>query len=300
MNYITAEQAREMGAWNAEYFQGSEGWMVCGPFCYYAEGYKYRAIKQAQPEPQYRKIEGVDHDPRYELVKEYDEAAFLKRFETNLNRDKEEFFRVTEQVDPHAALRVEYAKQVKEGTTGFYLWEVLEGDTWKKRDSINNFYPVLKYRFTDISCYVSKDGKPAIRMLRTEAQALQSELGGTVGWSYESTDGRMFTGYATNSKIIGFGATSGVYTYRTKATIKLNGQMVTREQAAAEWEAKKETHDAYYKNRGSTVSAVIGCRHCLWVNFSECKSEYELRPKQPAWTGSRDDVIALLKEVGLL
>jgi hypothetical protein len=28
--------------------------------------------------------------------------------------------------------------------------------------------------------------------------------------------------------------------------------------------------------------------------------EYQLHPKQPTWTGSRDDVIALLKELGVL
>jgi hypothetical protein len=190
MNYITAAQARELGAGNAEYFQESEGWMVCDPFCYYAERYKYRAIKQAQPEP----------------------------------------------VDPHAALRAEYAKQVAEGTTGFYLWEVLEGDTWKKRDSINNLYPVLKYRFTDLSCYVSKDGKPAIRMLKAEARELQRNT--------------------------------------------------------------KHTHDWFVKGAGKDFHELT-----VAVSFVPLYAEgfkYELRLKQPVWTGSRDDVLALLKEKGVV
>jgi hypothetical protein len=142
--YITAEQARKLGTGNSEWFDAEDGnWFYCEKATdYFPRGHierKYRAIKQAQPEP----------------VKEYDEAAFLKQFETNLKRDREEFFRVTEPVDPHAALRAEYAKQLAEGTTGFYLWEfknkymtkfagVSECSDW------DEFHPMLEYRCTDI------------------------------------------------------------------------------------------------------------------------------------------------------
>jgi hypothetical protein len=92
----------------------------------------------------------------------------------------------------------------------------------------------------------------------------------------------------------------GVSTYRTKATIKLDGKMVTPEQAAAEWEAKKETYDLYRKNPIMSVY----CPSPNWHAFDDVdKHEYELRPKalkQVSWTGSPEDVIALLKEMGLL
>ena len=55
--YITAEQARELGAGNAEFFgNDTQSWYECEAGCkYFSEIYnkpvKYRAIKQAQPEP---------------------------------------------------------------------------------------------------------------------------------------------------------------------------------------------------------------------------------------------------------
>jgi hypothetical protein len=69
-------------------------------------------------------------------------------------------------------------------------------------------------------------------MLRTEAQELQRKLGDTVEWNLFGTtlqwEGEVFTFDVERT-----------YTYRTKATIKLDGRMVTREQAAAEWKTKK-------------------------------------------------------------
>lgn len=140
----------------------------------------------------------------------------------------------TEPVVPHDTLRAEYAKQVAEGTTGFYEWEVLEGDAWKKRSSINIFYERLSYRCTPHSCMVSKDGEPAIRMLRADAHALQRSLGDTVKWLIGGC-------WYDNRTQLDFDAQNAIYTYRAKATIK-----------------------------------------------------------KAAWTGSRDDVLALLKELGLL
>jgi hypothetical protein len=167
----------------------------------------------AEPEPvdeqtEWVKIEGVDHEPRYEQVVE---------------------------VDPHAALRAEYAKQVAEGTVGFYLWEC---DSLLKPSGfvyINTpeFYSKLQYRCTDISCMVALKGEPAKRMLRTEAQKLQRELGDTVEW--------VFDGLKVDKD------------YQIK------------------FDRPKEVY------------------------------AYKLKPaKQPKWTGSRDDVLALLKEKGLL
>ena len=144
--YITAEQARELGAGNAEFhkpvpaYQSLNEWDVVGYTHQYSHHNKYRPIKQAPPVP----------------------------------------------VDPHAALRAEYAKQVKEGTTGFYLWEFKNGmtTTWTAvNDGLGMFYSINQYRCTDISCMVALKGEPAVRMLRTEAQELQRELGDTVEWS---------------------------------------------------------------------------------------------------------------------
>jgi hypothetical protein len=193
-----------------------------------------------------------------------------------------------EPVDPHAALRAEYAKQVEEGTTGFYLWELQNCKGEWLNIGCRSWATDVAYRCTDISCYVSIDGEPAIRMLRTEAQELQDKTRDECDW---------FTPFGSQLDVdddfFSFGS-NGTYTYRTKGTIKLDGNMVTPEQAAAEWEAKKETHDLWY--RSDRVD------WCIWflkqLNKVENHNEhYELRPKEPTWTGSRDDVIALLKEV---
>jgi hypothetical protein len=92
----------------------------------------------------------------------------------------------------------------------------------------------------------------------------------------------------------------GTYTYRTRATIKLDGKMVTPEQAAAEWESKEETHDLWFKLSPHDWTDVIGYPKNMVKYFEESNAIFELRPKHPVWTGSREDVIALLKEEGLL
>ena len=119
-----------------------------------------------------------------------------------------------EPADPHAALRAEYAKQVAEGTTGFYLWEVLEGDTWQERGRIGNFYPYLQYRRTPKpTCQVQlingfQSGE-VITMTREAARKLQAELGDTVEWF----DPESFAPVLKD----GFNFTmNGTYTYRTK------------------------------------------------------------------------------------
>jgi hypothetical protein len=169
--YITAVQARELGA-SAEYYASAEDyWKTCAFLEVFPSAFedgeviKYRAIKQAQPEP----------------------------------------------VDKHAALRAEYATQVAEGTTEFYLWELKNSATngWEKIFSTVGFYLHTEYRCTDISCMVSKDDEPAIRMLVMDAQKLQRWLGDTVKWfspsGSEPGDSIIFDFYA-----------KGTYAYRTK------------------------------------------------------------------------------------
>ena len=115
-----------------------------------------------------------------------------------------------EPTDPHAADRIKYAKQVAEGTVGFYLWEY-ETAGYPKQTCINapEFRIGTVYRCTDISCYVSKDGEPAIRMLRTEAQKLQAETLETCDW-FEPNVTSPF------DAIFMF-ITDGIYTYKRKA-----------------------------------------------------------------------------------
>jgi hypothetical protein len=176
------------------------------------------------------------------------------------------------------------------------LWEFnYENRGW---ESVGLNTPIFdnqhEYRCTDISCYVSKDGEPAIRMLRTEAQALQRKLGDTVEWFTPMN----MTGASNDELSFCQGADYGTYTYRTKATIRLDGKMVTPEQAAAEWKAKRETHDVYSI---STIETTLENDPRFSLTFDSGNGYwYEFRPKQPTWTGSREDVIALLKDEGLL
>jgi hypothetical protein len=278
--YITAAQARELGAGKSEIEIVPGGWIVCGAACGYIDKYlgidiKYRAIKQAQPEP----------------VCQWQENDNSRGFDKLAEKQSPELLIP---VDPHAELRAEYAKQVEEGTTGFYLWGFQSHGFPKQTCTPDapEFRARATYTCTDISCYVSKDGEPAVRMLRTDAQELQRELGDVVEWFFPN-------GNSASKWEIGFDA-KGTYTYRTKATIKLNGNRVTPAQAAAEWEAKKETHDVWIKNDPSGSWFKTQMQPRLTIPYSQNNNEYELRPKQPTWTGSREDVIALIKEMGLL
>jgi hypothetical protein len=200
--YITAAQARELGAGNAEYQYTYGDWKVCTDTCTCAvwrgtSEIKYRAIKQAQPE----------------------------------------------QVDEQ------------------------------------------------LYCMVSKEGAPAIRMLRTEVQELHRTLGNTVYWGILDPPDC----YADSLTTFNSGC---IYTYRTKATIRLDGKMVTPEQAAAEWAARKETHDIYSI---STIETTLENYPRFSLTFDSGEGYwYETRPKQPTWTGSREDVLALLKERELI
>jgi hypothetical protein len=265
--YITAAQAQHLGFGKVQVRQiGEKYWQGVTAGFYYSPQFEYRAIKQAQPQQaQWPSPNAKRVDPNEAYNRPY---------------------------CPHAALRAEYAKQVTEGTTGFFKWEFQNtlGSSWVETKAHNRpmFYEERQYRYTDISCYVSKDGEPAIRMLRTEAQELQRKTKDTHDW--RDPRGSDWAHWA-------FGG-EGTYTYRTKATIKLGGNMVTPEQAAAEWGAKKETHDLWCFSEFTEPSIQGG--NVFYLFKREEKFEYELRPKQPTWTDSRDDAIALLKEMELL
>jgi hypothetical protein len=116
---------------------------------------------------------------------------------------------------PHAALRAEYAKQVEEGTTGFYLWEYMNPmcDFWRTCIVDPSWNPDKQYRCTDISCYVAKQGEPAKRMLRTEAQELQRQTDETHEWRLPNGSYRNEV-YA-NGKLTF--TDKGTYTYAPKA-----------------------------------------------------------------------------------
>jgi hypothetical protein len=143
-------------------------------------------------------------------------------------------------------------------------------------------------------CYVSKDDEPAIRMLRTEALKLQRQTKDTHEWFNPNSGSTCYLSDAEE-----------IYNYRTKATIKLDGRMVTPEQAAAEWESKKETCDVWYRSDNFLEWGIqkpfSGKYTHDWNKQTQVNgAEYEIRPKQVSWTGSREDIIALLKELGVL
>lgn len=115
--------------------------------------------------------------------------------------------------DPHAALRAEYIRQRDSlpCELGFYLWECDWIDTalgFTPLQCAPEFNEYMLYRCTDISCYVSKDGEPAIRMLRTEAQKLQSELVDKAGW---------FDPFGFNWVTPMEFSNAGIYTYKLKS-----------------------------------------------------------------------------------
>jgi hypothetical protein len=213
-----------------------------------SEGPLYKRQKVKPPEPQ----QAAWPQPYPQMHTESEAKAALKT-----------------QVDPHAALSTEYQRQrdAVPCELGFYLWEVdhLGGNSYGKLTE-PYFHTEHEYRCTDISCYVSKDGEPAKRVLRTDAQKLQAELGDTVEWETP-------IGYRSSCDFKFY--QKRTYTYRPKATIKLDGRMVTREQAVAEWESKKETCDLTYTDRNG-IETIWLCPTLM--GFSEVQ-EYQLRTK---------------------
>jgi hypothetical protein len=101
---------------------------------------------------------------------------------------------------------------------------------------------------------------------------VQRKLGDTVEW--ENPQGLKVTDSRYHLFEFCF---EGIYTYQTRAIIKLDGRMVTPEQAAAEWAVKKETCDFYYSHHDHEFFIPE------WQGlhpFSEAhKPRYEFRPK---------------------
>ena len=83
--------------------------------------------------------------------------------------------------------------------------------------------------------------------------------------------------------------------------VKLDGKLVTREAAIALWESKKDTCDVWYRTAQTNWLTGFGKEFSLTSDGDLVEYELRERPlKQIEWTGSREDVIALLIEKGLL
>lgn len=99
----------------------------------------------------------------------------------------------------------------------------------------------------------------------------------------------------------------GIYTYKLKANlVKLDGKLMAREAAIAEWESKKDTCDVWYtsdsppKGEWELERNFSGKYSHNWNSLTQIKgAEYQLRPKplKQEWAGSREDVIALVKDM---
>ena len=188
-----------------------------------------------------------------------------------------------EPVDPHAALRAKYARQrdAVPCELGFYLWEGCKDATtpWQNATGHHiNFAPDCQFRCKDISCYVSKDGEPAIRMLRTDAQKLQAETKDVCDWFYDN-------GVKGGNDIFGFDSqfTEYPYSYKRKAKPKVRltvegeqPQEVTQAEAQAIWELLKGTHDCYF-SVGS--ASYLKDNDVGFTCTSENKGRYQLRLK---------------------
>lgn len=161
--YITASEARALGAGNAEYhFIGDSLWRECDKYCRYAESglgeqFQYRAIQRDKLEAEWVRIEGVDHDPRYEQV--------------------------VKPADLHAELRAQYEKQVADGTTDYYVWE----SNWRNIPTewhvVNPQFDVAQvYRCTPKPTTTVNGETMAVEM----AQKLFEETKGTHDWFFYS------------------------------------------------------------------------------------------------------------------
>jgi hypothetical protein len=151
----------------------------------------------------------------------------------------------------------------------------------------------------NLYCTVAAKGDPAKRMLRTEAQELQRKLGDAVEWWAGTIK-------AINCEDFTFNLGSNTtYTYAPKATIKLDGKMVTPEQAATEWGAKKETHALWFRLFPLGFTKVEGVSKDMSSYFSYHKEnvEFELRQKalkQVSWSDMPVGVAVRDKTTGVI
>ena len=157
--FISAEQARALGAGNAEFHAtGWASWHICGETCNYFDGYQYRAIRKEVP------------------------AEPLNELETKLAEALQTIFVL---VEPHAELKALYAQQVTDGTLDDFVWEFLNeaGDyqhCFSAMDGIASeplWFAHKKYRCTlQPTCQVKNlDTGELKTMTREAAQKLQAE-----------------------------------------------------------------------------------------------------------------------------
>ena len=141
-----------------------------------------------EPQTEWVKIDGVDHDPRYEPVQ------------------------------PHAELKAMYDQQVRNGTTEFYLWEFLylKTNEWRviPTEEPPQFMNPVQYRCTPKpTCQVRNlDTGELKTMTREAAKLLQAETKDTREWFFPNRTNANYWGS------IDFNA-DGIYTYKLKANI---------------------------------------------------------------------------------
>jgi hypothetical protein len=249
--YITAEQARELGAGNAEFNHPTmrDEWNVCAETCsypnsIYGENYKYRAIR-AQPDDSVIRVGDKVRIGVY-VCGEFKPMSLAI---------------VVEDVDAQLC-RVD-----KMSLHGGAPWITLEQKSHLRKETQAQPEPVDEQLY----CQVSKDGEPAKRMLRTDAQKLQAESGDTVDW---------FNPYNDKLTVASDFGLVGIYKYGTKANlVKLGGELMTREAAIAKYEAVQDKCDIWIKNDVTIVWEMTKLTRKFIVYANECNCEYELRTK---------------------
>jgi len=113
--YITAEQARELGAGNVIFrVIGGTHWYICDKHCNFPEiGYQYRAIKQHEP----LSINFI------QAVPEQCDRIIWRGNYYHLPLKGLTPQEQPEPVEPHAELKAMYEQQVKDGTLHRFVWE---------------------------------------------------------------------------------------------------------------------------------------------------------------------------------
>lgn len=267
--YITADEARKLGAGNAEYQYSKNNapwteWITCYLGCRYEESddswkVKYRAIKQPEPVAiGMRDATYKDSTPKLHVG----DSAF------------EDWF----QAQPFAT-----QTGVKQMCRDSYAAGM--GD------------PLVTYATppepVEPTCQVKNlDTGELKTMTREAAKKLWDELGYTVEWF----SGRFHTRFPAD-QILAFDDTKdgchkgepAIYTYKRKANlVKLNGKLMSPEAAIALRESKKDTCDVWFKSDASGCREFncIGKEDVAWLSNQTLSSEYQLRErplKQISW-----------------
>ena len=201
---ISADEARKLGAGNAEWRWECGKWAVINRlFPYFTEA-QYRAIKQ----PDQTCTRSHPHELMSEQCKEL----------TKIAKANYEKAYPPEPVEPHAELKALYEQQVKDGTLKDFIWSFKNKPEDTETECITNpvFNPTTAYFCTPISehfaykhlyCQVLNENTGELKtMTREAAKLLQSELGDTVEWTNPN-----------NGKTCCFFDAVGIYTYKPKA-----------------------------------------------------------------------------------